>query len=983
MADQDPITEPKKTRTSVSRIDTFEQCARYDYFQVVEKIKTPDSPFKDAGTAIHEIVESQFSPEPTSRKAAYGAAARALQYYPLPGQYPQEWRDYIQTFGEDITNEYRIEKWHEWVKANPSVAVIEVERKFDAAPYAGALLYAKIDCYVPPGDFRWGNMVRPPKRGLARISDLKTAASRNVRYKENSSLLDTNRQLLAYVRIRRPEDKLVEVAQVVVGREAPHTSCSPIRIIGQQMAIDQEGADVDIIKSMVASRKAPSALDLPAANIATCERWYGKRCDFYGRCRGGNLVTVGVRPWGDILTASDQDGRGGEGTRAALELAVRDSSIPRHATLAEHPEWRRTLADILTTSDNEPQPYEKLSDDPFWGSQPVIHEGGVVSVNYDADGNVASRSVESADRVARNVPGVSINDWIASLAFNSVVKSGRIGSFSGVFRFLSNFYLSDIPVVDFVYSTVEHAYQAAKCVNLDDVERVRSCPTASGAKRIGRQVVLRKDWEQVKIGIMLSLVGQKFQDPDLRRRLLATGTAELVEGNSWADQFWGVDEKTGRGRNEMGKILMKVRKELLIMSLSTNVLSGVESYTEIELEKHIMSLVNPPDANQNHTNAALVVEGPIQVLSDTLQGKPYCNVVGTRHGKCWELRILLDACKFLVGGERYEFTQPSGKVIQKVRGADTQLSPVLSGSSPTASFAGICSVNGKQDIDLIRRNVLHPLLRAWDKLEPDRTVTSPGSGDKDAIEQIEAQQKESSSGGSGWLGTASEIEKLKSAVGCTESQAERMVGSGITDARFRAGDVKQSELEALPKFGAQRAAGMLERYAAVRAKSQTAQPFGQEPFSEGASEHKTAVDVTLESGSPSNDLMLLRETLRELEMVALERNEEIVILRAHLRSHDAGVPAGYALYVDCLPVQGVQCVTLEAVLLPYLNKVARDRNVVDVQLLGVLEWPGYLMAEIFANPPPFGAIAVRSKTKEWDVVRRFFLDRSSVVVHGM
>ena len=75
--------------------------------------------------------------------------------------------------------------------------------------------------------------------------------------------------------------------------------------------------------------------------------------------------------------------------------------------------------------------------------------------------------------------------------------------------------------------------------------------------------------------------------------------------------------------------------------------------------------------------------------------------------------------------------------------------------------------------------------------------------------------------------------------------------------------------------------------------------------------------------------------------------------------------------------------TLEAVLLPYLNKVARDRNVVDVQLLGVLEWPGYLMAEIFANPPPFGAIAVRSKTKEWDVVRRFFLDRSSVVVHGM
>ena len=195
--------EKKITHTSISRIETFVACARYDYYQVVEKIQTPDSPYKDAGTAIHEIVESQFGSSP---KPLLGAAARAMQYYPLPGQLG-----------------------------------IEVERKFDGAPYAGALLYAKIDCFVPPGDFKFGNMVRAPKRGLARVIDLKTTKSKSVRYREDASLLGTNRQLLAYVRIRRPEDKMIEVSLAVVGREAPHTSCGPIRIVGQQQAVDQEG----------------------------------------------------------------------------------------------------------------------------------------------------------------------------------------------------------------------------------------------------------------------------------------------------------------------------------------------------------------------------------------------------------------------------------------------------------------------------------------------------------------------------------------------------------------------------------------------------------------------------------------------------------------------------------------------------------------------------------------------------------------------
>jgi predicted NAD-dependent protein-ADP-ribosyltransferase YbiA (DUF1768 family) len=60
---------------------------------------------------------------------------------------------------------------------------------------------------------------------------------------------------------------------------------------------------------------------------------------------------------------------------------------------------------------------------------------------------------------------------------------------------------------------------------------------------------------------MEDLVRLKFTThPDLCERLLTTGDAELIEGNSWNDTFWGVCR--GKGRNELGKVLMKVRSEL-------------------------------------------------------------------------------------------------------------------------------------------------------------------------------------------------------------------------------------------------------------------------------------------------------------------------------------------------------------------------------------------------------------------------------------
>ena len=74
---------------------------------------------------------------------------------------------------------------------------------------------------------------------------------------------------------------------------------------------------------------------------------------------------------------------------------------------------------------------------------------------------------------------------------------------------------------------------------------------------------MRKDWEEVKDELMEEILRSKFaQHTELKEKLLATGDAVLIEGNSWNDRYWGVDIKSGAGKNHLGKILMKVREDL-------------------------------------------------------------------------------------------------------------------------------------------------------------------------------------------------------------------------------------------------------------------------------------------------------------------------------------------------------------------------------------------------------------------------------------
>lgn len=136
-----------------------------------------------------------------------------------------------------------------------------------------------------------------------------------------------------------------------------------------------------------------------------------------------------------------------------------------------------------------------------------------------------------------------------------------IGPFKGEFRWLSNFWPAKVVFEGHEYPTVEHAYVAAKTTNEMERKVIRSTEKPGEVKRLGRQLDLREDWNDIKLQVMEDLLWQKFRNHDhLKEKLIATGNEEIIEINTWNDTFWG--QCRGKGTNHLGKLLMKIREVL-------------------------------------------------------------------------------------------------------------------------------------------------------------------------------------------------------------------------------------------------------------------------------------------------------------------------------------------------------------------------------------------------------------------------------------
>lgn len=137
-----------------------------------------------------------------------------------------------------------------------------------------------------------------------------------------------------------------------------------------------------------------------------------------------------------------------------------------------------------------------------------------------------------------------------------------VREFRGNYDFLSNFYPCCFEWERVLWPASENAYQGAKCIKFS-VRKIIAKLTPEEAKTLGRVVVMRPGFEDIKIDIMASILRKKFAPgTHLAQMLVDTGDAHLQKGNGWGDTFWGVDLMTSRGRNNLGHILMNIREEL-------------------------------------------------------------------------------------------------------------------------------------------------------------------------------------------------------------------------------------------------------------------------------------------------------------------------------------------------------------------------------------------------------------------------------------
>lgn len=174
---------------------------------------------------------------------------------------------------------------------------------------------------------------------------------------------------------------------------------------------------------------------------------------------------------------------------------------------------------------------------------------------------VVKAGVENPDEFAENMFDQIMHLYKSTeRVYHIGPHDGVIDSFFGPYRFLSNFEPCTVEYDGMTYNCSEAAYQAAKTTDVS-LRIAFTTMNGSKAKFAGQKLPIRADWNDIKVDVMYQIVKDKFsRNPELRQKLLSTGTLQLIEGNYWGDTFWGVFN--GKGENHLGKILMRVRKEL-------------------------------------------------------------------------------------------------------------------------------------------------------------------------------------------------------------------------------------------------------------------------------------------------------------------------------------------------------------------------------------------------------------------------------------
>jgi hypothetical protein len=138
-----------------------------------------------------------------------------------------------------------------------------------------------------------------------------------------------------------------------------------------------------------------------------------------------------------------------------------------------------------------------------------------------------------------------------------------IKEFTGRYNWLSNFFPCWITLNGITFQSVEHAYQSEKSSDFEWKKKCQEIINPGKIKQESRKIKInKKEWDNKKLRVMEICIDQKFNKEPFRTKLLETGEEEIQEGNNWNDEFWGVNLKTGKGLNNLGKLIMKKRDQL-------------------------------------------------------------------------------------------------------------------------------------------------------------------------------------------------------------------------------------------------------------------------------------------------------------------------------------------------------------------------------------------------------------------------------------
>ena len=149
-----------------------------------------------------------------------------------------------------------------------------------------------------------------------------------------------------------------------------------------------------------------------------------------------------------------------------------------------------------------------------------------------------------------------------------ILRTEPIDRFDGDYAMFSNFYPAIVHYKQIAFPTVEHAFVAAKSYDPAFWEEISKLPAkrAGHAKRRGRQIKLRSNWDLLKRSVMKELLLEKFNNRVFREFIVRTTPAMLIEGNYWHDNYWGNCKckkcKYILGQNHLGRLLMEVRGSL-------------------------------------------------------------------------------------------------------------------------------------------------------------------------------------------------------------------------------------------------------------------------------------------------------------------------------------------------------------------------------------------------------------------------------------